>query len=238
MQWDVRRVDETASTNADVSAAAREGAPAGVVIVAEHQTAGRGRLDRSWEAAPGSGLAMSVLLRPERLPADMWPWIPLVAGLAVADAVRTLGRDVALKWPNDVELDGYKLAGLLVERVETPTGPAAVVGIGLNVAMTAEQLPVPTATSLHLAGVEASRDDVLTAVLDALDTRLLLLDESSPAMLRAAYVEVCGTIGGHVEVSLPDGSTLAGVAEDVDEFGRLVVDGQPVTAGDVLNVRR
>lgn len=238
MQWDIRRVEETASTNADVAAAARAGAPAGLVIVAEHQTAGRGRLDRTWEAPPGSGLAMSVLLRPDGLPPARWPWIPLVAGLAVADAVRTLGRDVSLKWPNDVELDGLKLAGLLVERVETPTGPAAVVGIGLNVAMTADQLPVPTATSLHLAGMEASRDDVLTAVLDALDTRLLLLDESSPAMLRAAYVEACGTLGARVEVSLPDGSTLAGVAEDVDEFGRLVVDGQPVTAGDVVNVRR
>jgi BirA family biotin operon repressor/biotin-[acetyl-CoA-carboxylase] ligase len=236
MDWDVRTVAETASTNADLADAARAGAPEGTVIVADHQTAGRGRLDRTWESPPGSGLAASVLVRPDALAPEQWPWIPLMAGVAAADAIRTLGLVPRLKWPNDVEVDGLKLAGLLVERVETPTGPAAVIGIGLNVEMTTEQLPIPHATSLALQGVEAGRDDVLSALLSALGDRYRELQESA-STLRADYVAACGTVGSAVRVSLPDGDTLEGEATDVDELGRLVVDGHPVTAGDVVHVR-
>jgi BirA family biotin operon repressor/biotin-[acetyl-CoA-carboxylase] ligase len=236
MQWDVQTIAETASTNADLAEAARAGAPEGTVIVADRQTAGRGRLNRSWESPPGSGLTVSALLRPAGLATDHWPWIPLMAGLAVADAVRGLGVEPRLKWPNDVEVDGLKLAGLLVERVETPTGPSAVVGVGVNIAMTAAQLPIPTATSLHLQGIDASRDDVLTRLLDALGARYELLKADASA-LRTDYVAACGTVGSTVRVSLPDGSAMEGRATDVDDDGRLVVDGRPVTAGDVLYVR-
>ena len=130
-------------------------------MLAEHQTAGRGRLDRSWVTPPRSALTFSVLLRPT-VPAAAWPWLPLLTGHAVSTALRTAGFDASVKWPNDVLLpvDGEdrKVAGILVERVETPTGPAAVVGIGINVGMTADELPVPEATSLALAG-ERSRPD-------------------------------------------------------------------------------
>ncbi|MFL6089221.1 MAG: biotin--[acetyl-CoA-carboxylase] ligase [Aeromicrobium sp.] len=236
MEWDVQRVAETASTNADVAVAARAGAAEGTVIVADHQTAGRGRLNRMWEAPPGSGLAMSILVRPAGLATEHWPWIPLTAGVAVADAVRGFGLDPRLKWPNDVQVDGRKLAGLLVERVETADGPVAVIGIGLNVAMSADQLPIPTATSLALLGLDVSRDNVLDAVLSALAEQYdrLLAD---PAAVRANYVTACGTVGSAVQVSLPDGTTLEGRATDVDTHGRLVVDGQAVTAGDVIHVR-
>jgi len=236
VDWDVRLVAETKSTNADLAAAARDGAPEGTVIVAEHQTAGRGRLDRTWEAPRGSGLVMSALVRPHGLDPVAWPWIPLMTGVAVADAVRDAGLAPSLKWPNDVEIDGRKLAGILVERVETPAGPAAVIGIGLNIAMTADQLPVPAATSLSLEGAEATRDDVLDRVLTGLATRYDLL-RADPAALRVAYVSACGTVGMTVSVSLPDGSTLPGHATDVDEHGRLIVDGRAVTAGDVVHVR-
>lgn len=236
MEWDVQKVAETASTNADVAVAARAGAAEGAVIVADHQTAGRGRLNRTWETPAGSGLAVSILVRPAGLAADQWPWIPLMAGVAVADAIRGLGLEPRLKWPNDVEVDGRKLAGLLVERVETVDGPAAVIGIGLNVAMSADQLPIPTATSLALLGLDVSRDDVLDAVLSALGEQYdrLLAD---PAVVRADYLEACGTVGSAVQVSLPDGTILEGRATDVDTHGRLVVDGQAVTAGDVIHVR-
>lgn len=236
MNWDVRRVVTTESTNADLASAARDGASEGTVIVADHQTAGRGRLGRVWEAAAGSGLTVSVLLRPQELEPSRWPWIPLMAGVAVADAVRALGLTPSLKWPNDVQIDGSKLAGLLVERVETADGPAAVVGIGLNVTMTAEQLPIPDATSLLLQGVKASREAVLAEVLDALDRAYdqLRLDANG---LRESYVSACSTVGNDVSVSMPDGSTLTGLATDVDEHGRLVVDGHPITAGDVVHVR-
>lgn len=236
MDWDVRRVAETKSTNADAAAAARDGAPEGTVIVADHQTAGRGRLDRTWEAPAGSGLAMSVLMRPTELDPALWPWIPLMAGVAVANAVSEAGLEPSLKWPNDVEIDGRKLAGILVERVETAHGPVAVIGVGLNVAMTADQLPVPTATSLSLEGSDATADHVLGGVLAELAAHYELL-ASDAAALRAAYVSRCGTVGTHVTVNLPDGSTLTGPATDVDEHGRLVVDGRPVTAGDVVHVR-
>ena len=130
------------------------GAGEGLVVVAEHQTAGRGRLDRTWETPARAALTFSVLLRPGSPPAD-WPWLPLLTGYAVARALREAGVPTpALKWPNDVLVDDRKVAGILVERVETPTGPAAVVGIGLNVAPTAEELPVATR---HLAGARARR---------------------------------------------------------------------------------
>jgi BirA family biotin operon repressor/biotin-[acetyl-CoA-carboxylase] ligase len=236
VDWDVQHVAETESTNADLAESARSGAPDGTVIVAEHQTAGRGRLDRTWEAPPGSGLVMSALIRPRGLDAAAWPWIPLMTGAAVADAVRALGLEPRLKWPNDVEIDGKKLAGILVERVETPDGPAAVIGIGLNVAMTAEQLPIPAATSLSLEGSAATAEDTLAAVLASLAAHYELL-RVDPAALRAAYLMSCATVGSTVEVSLPDDQTLSGEATDVDEHGRLVVGGQPITAGDVVHVR-
>ena len=236
VDWDVRLVAETKSTNADVAAAAREGAPEGTVIVAEHQTAGRGRLDRTWEAPRSSGLAMSALVRPQELDPARWPWIPLMAGLAVADAVRAVGLGPRLKWPNDVEIGGRKLAGILVERVETTDGPAAVIGIGLNVVMSSDQLPVPTATSLLLEGSAATRNDVLAGVLTGLTTHYGLL-RADPAGLREAYLAVCGTVGSTVRVMLPDDVVLTGAATDVDEYGRLVVDGRPITAGDVVHVR-
>ena len=150
MEFAILETASTRSTNADVAQAARDGAPEGTVHVTEDQTGGRGRLDREWVAPKGSGLAASVLLRPTSVPLHRWGWLPLLTGVAVADAVADLGIRAKLKWPNDVEVDGRKLAGILVEAVSTPDGMAAVVGVGLNVAMTAEQLPVPHATSLAL----------------------------------------------------------------------------------------
>ena len=120
------------------------------MVVAEHQTAGRGRLDRSWETPPRAALTFSVLLRPSVGP-EQWPWLPLLTGYAVGTALRDAGFDAGVKWPNDVLIGDLKVAGILVERVDTPTGPAAVLGVGLNVSTTAEELPVPTATSLALA---------------------------------------------------------------------------------------
>ena len=236
MEWDVRRVAETASTNADAADAARAGAPEGTVVVAEHQTAGRGRLDRTWESPPGSGLALSAVLRPDGLALADWPWIPLMAGVATAEAVAQLGLVAQLKWPNDVEIGGRKLAGILVERIETPVGAAAIVGVGLNVAMTADQLPIPTATSLSLEGLDVDREAVLSAILEALGRcyDMLLVDAGA---VRAAYVAACSTVGSRVQVTLPDGSVLDGQATDVDTLGHLVVDGHPITAGDVVHVR-
>lgn len=243
--WDIRRVEKTGSTNADLAMAARAGAAEGLVIVAEHQSAGRGRLDRVWETPAGQALTVSFLLRPAGVPVSRWPWLPLLTGLAVVEALESLGvADAGLKWPNDVLVDERKLAGILAERVETPPLPtAAVVGVGLNVAQQDRAVP-SGAVSLAMLGIAASVDDVLGAVAAALATRYpaWVAHAGDPrAGVGAAYRRRCTTVGRSVRVELPGGGELDGTAVDVDESGCLMVDtGRalvPVSAGDVVHVR-
>jgi len=243
----VEILPETPSTNAVLAQRAREGAAEGLVVVTEHQTAGRGRLDRTWETPLHSALTFSVLLRPpaEQVPAERWPWLPLLAGLAVTTALREEGYAAGVKWPNDVLITGTggdrKVCGILVERIETPDGPAAVVGIGLNTSLTADELPVPTATSLALeSDAPVDRTEVLRHVL-----RVLLghyADWVADAeRLRPAYVRASATLGREVRAELPDGGMLVGTATGVDGTGRLVIatpEGERlVGAGDVVHLR-
>lgn len=234
-------VATTGSTNADLAAAARAGAASGTVLVSDHQSAGRGRFTRVWEAPPGTSLALSVLLRPPaRVPARRWLWLPLVAGLAVAQGVGTAcGLAVQLKWPNDVLVDGRKLCGILSERVDTPDGAAAVVGMGINTTLTEAQLPVPTATSLALAGAQVEPTAVVAAVLAALGEwygRWLAGDD-----LRGAYAQACTSIGRRVRVQLSAEEFFEGAATGVDADGCLLVTGAAGTrafaAGDVVHLR-
>jgi BirA family biotin operon repressor/biotin-[acetyl-CoA-carboxylase] ligase len=255
---ELRVVEETGSTNANVRAAAMAGAPEGVVVVAEHQTAGRGRLDRRWVAPARSGLTFSILLRPVTVPARRWPWLPLLAGCAVLDGLTAVaGVTARLKWPNDVLVDERKLGGILLERVETPTGPAAVVGIGLNVTMTADELAATrsaaesavAATSLLLAGARTTdRASLLVALIRALQTRYQAWravggdpDAGECGGLRADYRAVCATLGRDVRVQLAPDRWLSGRARDIDADGRLVVrtstGDQVLGAGDVTHVR-
>jgi len=210
------------------------------VVVADHQIAGRGRLDRTWSTPAGSALTFSAVVRPE-LADKHWPLIPLATGLAVADAVRRLGGTPAVKWPNDVLIPPGKLAGILVERTSAPDqGPCAVIGIGINVDLTTAELPVPTATSLAIAGIAVSRTELLGLVLQALDRRLGEV-VADPAAFVDAYRGDCDTVGREVEVFMPSGERVRGPATDIDEHGRLVVavDGKAlaVSAGDVVHVR-
>jgi BirA family biotin operon repressor/biotin-[acetyl-CoA-carboxylase] ligase len=232
---------ETGSTNADVRAAALAGrAGPGYVVIAERQSAGRGRLDRTWTAAPGEGLTFSALMRPEHVPAERWAWLPLLAGVAVSDAVRGL----RLKWPNDVlDAAGGKVAGILVERVDAPSGPMAVVGIGINVSGAPE---IPGASSLARAGADdVNRVTVLAAVLTALANRFLAWHaqggDAEASGLAAAYRAVSATLGAEVRVDLPGGQVLTGRAEAIGSDGTLVVAAATglvrVAAGDVTHVR-
>jgi BirA family biotin operon repressor/biotin-[acetyl-CoA-carboxylase] ligase len=256
---------ETASTNADVAEAARAGAAEGLVEVAERQTAGRGRLGRVWQSPPRAGIAVSVLLRPgaadpERgwlpLPPKAYAWLPLLAGVAVAEAVIRLaelpdGVLPALKWPNDLLVGDAKCAGILAEGVPDGTGgPAVVLGIGINVTLRADELPerpngLP-ATSLRLAGAEVTdREPLLRATLRGLATwyeRWRSADGDAAASgLRGAYLSRCATVGRDVRVLLPGGAEFAGEATGVDDSGRLVVrtpaGDRTVAAGDVLHLR-
>lgn len=240
LHFEVHVVDEALSTNGLATQWAQGEAAEGLVVVAEHQTAGRGRLDRVWETPDRAALTLSVVLRPDVEPAR-WPWLPLLIGVSVADALRTAGAPAQLKWPNDVLLGDRKVAGILVERVDTPIGPAAVAGVGINVSTTAAELPVPEATSLAVEGVEVDRTDLLVAVLGSLAERYAAW-LADPATLRAAYVERCSTVPDRrVRVELPDGHAVTGVTRDVAESGGLVVvtgDGElTVNAGDVVHLR-
>jgi BirA family biotin operon repressor/biotin-[acetyl-CoA-carboxylase] ligase len=239
----VEVVDETGSTNADLAERARRGERAGLVLVTDHQVAGRGRLGRTWTAPAGSSVALSVLLRPEREPAA-WTWLPLLAGLAVADGLRALaGVPAELKWPNDVLVDGAKICGILAERVDGPTGPACVLGLGVNVHLTAVQLPVPTATSLALLRPDhrVARTQVIIAVLAELAGLYRRWNEGGDAELAAAYVARSATIGRRVTVHGGDRTSTTGEAVGVDAAGRLRVRTpagvQTFAAGDVHHLR-
>jgi BirA family transcriptional regulator, biotin operon repressor / biotin---[acetyl-CoA-carboxylase] ligase len=241
--WRLEVLGESPSTNAHVAARALAGEPPGLVVAAEHQTAGRGRLDRSWVTPPRAALTFSLLLAPDGVPLARWPWLPLLSGLAVVDGVRrAAGLDASLKWPNDVLVAEGKVAGILVERVEGPHGPVAVVGVGLNVSSTREELPVATATSLALAGSGSlDRSALLAAVLHAYSRRYDGWLAAGGTGLRASYVEACTTLGRRVRVELPSGGTLHGRAVGVDQDGRLQVhDGSQMHvlgAADVIHVR-
>lgn len=236
---------ETGSTNADAAQWARDGAPHGSVVTADHQLAGRGRLDRTFTLPERSGIAVSVVWRPEA-PLRHWVWLPLAVGLAVDATLTDLGVSGHVKWPNDVLVEGRKISGILLERVETPdadSAAAAVVGVGLNVDLAEDELPVPHATSLRIAGArELDRGRVLALLLGHLDAVYRRWELADPADLRAAYVARCDTVGRAVDVAMPDGSVLHGTADDVDDDGRLVVVGPDgrrtaVSAGDVTHVR-
>jgi BirA family transcriptional regulator, biotin operon repressor / biotin---[acetyl-CoA-carboxylase] ligase len=240
-------VPEIGSTNAELIARAAAdpeggGAPEGTVLVAEHQVTGRGRLDRSWTSPPRAGITVSFLLRPD-VPAARKGWLPLLTGVALAEAVAEgTGVLPSLKWPNDLlAADGRKLAGILAET----TGKAVVVGVGLNVSTTTEELP-DTGTSLaRVLGTTVDRAPVLLAFLRAFERRYRrwteVLGDPVSSGLAQDYLAWSSTVGTEVAVGLPDGSTLEGTAQAVDWDGRLVVATAQGTvelaSGDVRHVR-
>ena len=236
----------TASTNADVSAAAAAGAPEGLVVVAEQQRGGRGRLGRTWESPARASVLMSVLLRPEAppsaVPASALPLVPLLTGLAVVEAVRSVADvSATLKWPNDLIVTAHKLGGILVERT---VDAALIVGVGVNVTTRAAELPNDVSTSLAIAGGGTDREPLVKEILRALARRYVDFRGAGGASQTVvpAYREVCETIGRDVVLHLPGGATVRGTAVDVNDAGMLVIDegsGQPRSwsAGDVVHVR-
>jgi BirA family biotin operon repressor/biotin-[acetyl-CoA-carboxylase] ligase len=236
---EVRVVPETASTNSDVTAAARGGAAEGLVVTAERQVAGRGRLGRRWESPSRAGIAVSVLLRPGAVAPARYGWLPLLAGVALAEAVRRVAEvDAVLKWPNDLLIGDLKCGGILVEALDG----AAVIGIGLNTTLREPELPTPTATSLALAGAAcADRDPLLRAVLRSLarwyERWRDAAGDADAAGLHAAYTFHCATLGRRVRLALPGGVTATGVADGIDHDGRILLDGRPYAAGDVEYLR-
>jgi BirA family biotin operon repressor/biotin-[acetyl-CoA-carboxylase] ligase len=235
------------STNTALVHRAGKGAPDRTVLIAEYQSAGRGRVGRSWVAPARSGLALSVLLRPTAVPQSRWSWLPLLAGVALCTTVRTVAElPAVLKWPNDLLLGTHqhKAAGILAELV--PGQSAVVIGMGLNVTLRPDELPGPTATSLAIENAACTdRDPLLRALLRALDGELRQWDdhEGDPVAsgLQDTYRKHCATLGQRVRVELPGELVLTGTAVDIDTEGRLVVqcDGQQrvLSVGDVTHVR-
>ncbi|WP_421732696.1 biotin--[acetyl-CoA-carboxylase] ligase [Cellulomonas sp.] len=258
----VEVVDVTESTNTDLADALRADPaswPDASVLVAEHQAGGRGRAGRSWETPPGTSLTCSFVVHPP-VPATSFGWIGLLAGLGAVNALRaTAGVPATLKWPNDLlvpaetEVEGWgavrKVGGILAEVVALPSGqpPAVVIGIGINVSQTADELPVPSATSLALAGAQhVDRESMLVALVAAQVEVAQRWRESGGDAVRSGLADevaaVCGTLGSVVRVELPGAGTVTGLAARLDEDGALVVvddAGTPhrVLAGDVRHVR-
>ncbi|HEY1627527.1 MAG TPA: biotin--[acetyl-CoA-carboxylase] ligase [Streptosporangiaceae bacterium] len=248
-------IGRTGSTNADLLA--RPGAAEGMVLVAEEQTAGRGRMGRSWVAPPHAALTFSLLLQPSWVPTGKLGWLSLLTGVSVAAALRGVaGVEAGLKWPNDVLAGGRKLAGILAE----VSGDTVVIGIGLNVSTTPDELPPPgpgslPATSVYAEGLRTNRPvsldraQLLSGILLAFERRYAAWrsDHGKIEAIRPEYRELCVTLGRDVRVEQPGGQVLSGKAVDVDSDGRLVVlvpsplPGNParvpVAAGDVVHVR-
>lgn len=237
----VEVVARTGSTSSDLAAALTADPAAWPhlsVLATDHQDAGRGRAGRSWTTPPGRALTFSAVVRPP-VPADRWGWVPLLAGRAVVLAVARLGVTASVKWPNDVVVGGFaetagwgserKLAGVLAEVV----GDVLVVGIGVNT----RAAPVPHATSLAAAGVEADRAELLAAILHHLAGGLDLL---ATGRAPEACAAVSATLGRRVRVERP-GGVSEGVAEGLADDGALVLrtgtGTETVLAGDVTHLR-
>ncbi|MGX1132758.1 BirA family biotin operon repressor/biotin-[acetyl-CoA-carboxylase] ligase [Streptomyces glaucescens] len=247
---DVEVVQRTGSTNSDLVARAAGGeTPEGVVLVAEEQTSGRGRLDRRWTAPPRSGLFFSVLLRPAEVPVTRWGWLPLLTGVAVATGLsRAAGVDTALKWPNDLLVtvagEERKAGGILAERSGEH---GVVVGVGINITLRADELPVPQAASLALAGATVTdRDPLLRAMLRSLEDWYgrwrTAGGDPAACGLQETYAAGCATLGRVVRAELPGDRSIIGEAVAVDGDGRLVIatkEGvqEPVGAGDIVHLR-
>lgn len=220
------RVDytpSTGSTNADLLDAEREGAPDWTVATTDYQGSGRGRLGRPWTAPEGSQAIFSVLFRPRPALLAHLGTVPLACGLALIDTLRSFGVDGAgLKWPNDVLINGHKLCGILVEATSLDSTPAVVIGIGINLNLTTEELPVPHATSLALEGYYIDRTELLISVLGHIHTRISDWERGETVWLDD-YRAVCSSLGQDVRVILPGDRELLGVAVGIAEGGQLMV---------------
>ncbi len=253
-------LEECGSTNTELVGRAAGGTPLDwpdlSVLVTDNQTGGRGRLGRVWVAPPGETIAISVLLRPalsSGRPLDLshFGWLPLLAGVAMTRALTPLvpTHAVSLKWPNDVQIDGRKVSGLLAELL--PGGTAVVMGAGVNLTIGPAGLPTTTSTSVLLNEPTVPVDGLADAVLSnylselrSLYTEFLFHGADPRASGLAGQLDgLCSTLGQEVRVQLPGGDDLVGVAVGIDLTGRLEVrrstDGviTAVAAGDVTHLR-
>jgi BirA family biotin operon repressor/biotin-[acetyl-CoA-carboxylase] ligase len=231
--WRVSVVELTTSTQDDLANKIIAGdAKSGDVIVANYQSAGRGRLDRTFLAPPSTALLFSLYLHPQRVHDD-WGFLPLLAGYSIADTLRKISADVSIKWPNDLLIDELKVGGI----ISTAAGSGVIIGIGINVSSTVTELPVETATSLSLAGVDKlDRNFLLPLLLNALEKDFTAWDKGESFLEK--YSRLSATQGREITIVGPSESTIRSRAKSFDEQGQLLLeDGQAVTVGDVVHLR-
>ena len=228
-------VEVTGSTQDDLYELASSGsATPKTILASEFQSSGRGRLDRTFEAAPNSALTFSMYIEP-KVEREEWPFLTLLAGLSVHEALHTLDPQVSvgIKWPNDLLIGDKKFVGMIAQATEK----GVVLGIGINVGMTIDELPVESATSLALeAFAELDRNVVLASIINHFEINLEMWenDQSFLAQYRSASV----TIGRDVEVTLPGGEVIKSRAIDISNAGGLMLeDGNEITVGDVVHLR-
>ena len=233
----IRYLPETGSTNADLAV---QGGEDLTVLVAGSQTAGRGRSGREWSSPEGASLAVSILVRPKF--ANL-TWLPLLAGLAMTRAVRALGADAQLKWPNDVLVGDNKISGILTELVSPGV---VVIGAGLNLRQSQSELPIAKATSLALEGLTVELPEALHKYLSEfvpLYKEFVSQGGDPEASLRAQVREQCATLGLEVRAIMPGDNEVVGKAIDIDHDGRLLINvaGEntlyAVGAGDIVHLR-
>lgn len=230
--WRVSVVELTGSTQSDLVALVNQGdARAGDVITAEYQSAGRGRFARSFDAPKATALLSSLYIQPKRNRSD-WGWIPLIAGVSVAQTLSTFAAQV--KWPNDILINDKKVSGIIAEVV----GDGVVVGIGINVAMALSELPVPTATSLFIEGARnLTRNQLLPELLKTFEENFTAWDQGADE-INSIYLTLSATVGRQVRVEYPDGRIEVAMAISISPSGELVLDsGSHVQAGDVVHLR-
>lgn len=269
--------DQSASTNAELAEALRRdwtAWPDLSILTTQHQTAGKGRLERAWDSPAETTIAVSLVLKPTNkhgrpLPTQSYGWFTLLAALALTETLQqTANVTASIKWPNDVQVDGKKISGILAQLVADPTGnpPAVVLGTGINVSQTEEELHLDTATSIALAASDTPKSDPATsdtaASEPALPTRGQFLADylnnfarqyrdfcandgnptaGTPSVL-ASVSAIMNTLGATVDVTLPSGDILTGLATALDQTGALIVldqagNPQAISAGDVQRVR-
>ncbi len=230
--WRVSVVDVTASTQSLLVTRALAGkAKPGDVVTANFQRAGRGRMSRTFEAPKNSALLFSFFLRPKRKKED-WGWIALIAGVSVAQTLKKY--DASVKWPNDILINERKVSGLIAEI----TGDGVVVGIGINVGMSTEELPVPTATSLAVEGAtDIDRNHLLAEVLSQFELNFISWDQGDESIIEL-YKSLSSTLGTKVQIHYPNDLIEKGVAIGISPRGELILDsGTHVQAGDVVHLR-
>lgn len=236
-------LEETGSTNRDLLERA-DSLEEFFVLATNFQSAGRGRLERRWEASPGSSVMASILLRPRFREPEGIGWLSLLAALAINQALASFGVSTKIKWPNDVLIEGKKVSGILAEASSDLS--TVVLGFGINVTQGQAELPVDTATSLAIAtGKQIGRDELLAKVIEniiSLYGELALAGGNPEASgLRHALLQESATVGQQVSVEFPDNTKAVGLATDIDKAGRLVIETPSrtlsVSAGDVLHLR-